>query len=712
MMLGFGQNGDINMKRYLYSCLTLVKRLAVTANNACRKQGDTASMAMLLLVMGSAFMCLAIPGAYAKTEASPATITINVAADGDDKADGKTGPVATLHRAQALVLQAVEQLATVPKGKAKRIVVSIAPGTYALQQSLVFDSRYSAPNVKSITWTRSDFSPDTNDRVLADPARQVIISGGRTITGWKAHPQSGSDPSKTNWVQATVSEAAEGTWMFRELWVSGKTTQRSRTKGYFHVNETGKDRRTNFTWNDDDLRPYADLPSVELVFLHDWSITRCPIASLDAATRTLRVPRQIGLDNFFFKIDGFEKHPRYFLENSIEFLDGPGQWQLDYKTGVLTYCLREGETVETLRVVAPGMERLIEVKGTAEKPVKNLSFVGLTLMHAAAPPERENTYWGAQAYFRHSDPHPVTGKPTGTSTPYGALRMEFAHNCRFDYGFVTQMAATGISLRDGCVDCGCLGTVVSDCGGNGIMIGHHNSYPKKAKPGEKAAKDLAAENAVVRRNSLVRCKVTRTGRTFFGAVAVWIGMAQDMVVERCEISHVPYSGISMGWRWDDTPTQARRQTIVNNHIHHCMQRLSDGGGIYSLGFQPGTVLEGNLIHSIPRGAGRAQSNGLFLDEGTKSFLVRDNFIYDIDQGTPIRFHKAKTNDMINNILVVSKNESGEAGAMFGYRGTGPNQIKRVNNVDKVDDIPKAIRQWQKRRDSKGLIWNEDGSLKR
>jgi hypothetical protein len=68
--------------------------------------------------------------------------------------------------------------------------------------------------------------------------------------------------------------------------------------------------------------------------------------------------------------------------------------------------------------------------------------------------------------------------------------------------------------------------------------------------------------------------------------------------------------------------------------------------------------------------------------------------------------------MINNILVVSKNESGEAGAMFGYRGTGPNQIKRVNNVDKVDDIPKAIRQWQKRRDSKGLIWNEDGSLKR
>ena len=669
-------------------------------------------MGSLFPIMGSVFLCFLATDVHAKTKASTATTTIRVSADGDDKANGETQPVATLHRAQALILQAVEQLSKDPKGKGKRIVVSIAPGEYYLQEPLVFDSRYSTPNVKSITWTRSDFSPDNNDQVLADPTRQVIISGGRTITGWKAHPQSGSDPSKTNWVQTTVSDSAEGKWQFRDLWVSGKLAQRSRTKGYFRVNETGKDCRTNFTWNDDELRLYADLASVELVFLHDWSMTRCPVASLDAETRTLRVPRQVGSDHFFMKINGYEKHARYFLENSIEFLDDPGQWQLDYKTGKLTYCLREGETVEDLRAVAPGMERLIEVKGTAEKPVKNLSFIGLTLMHAAAAPERENTYWGIQAYFAHDEPHPVTGSPARNPTPYGALHMEFAHNCRFDYGSVTQMAATGISLREGCVDCGCLGTVVSDCGANGIMIGHHNSYPEKAKPGEDPPEDLFREQKVARRNSLVNCKVTRTGRTYFGSVAVWIGMAEDAVVERCEISHVPYTGISMGWRWDPTPTEARGHKIVNNHIHDCMQILSDGGGIYSLGFQPGTVLEGNLIHGIPRNAGRAQSNGIFLDEGSKSFLVRDNFIYDIEQCSPIRFHKAKTNDVVDNILVVSKNESGEASPMFGYRGTGPEEIGRVNNVDKVDDIPKAIRKWQKRRDSKGLIWNEDGSLKR
>ena len=56
-------------------------------------------LSLSTLVMGSAFMCLAIPNAYAKTECSSATITINVSANGDDKADGKTQPVATLHRA-------------------------------------------------------------------------------------------------------------------------------------------------------------------------------------------------------------------------------------------------------------------------------------------------------------------------------------------------------------------------------------------------------------------------------------------------------------------------------------------------------------------------------------------------------------------------------------------------------------------------------------
>ena len=61
---------------------------------------------------------------------------------------------------------------------------------------------------------------------------------------------------------------------------------------------------------------------------------------------------------------------------------------------------------------------------------------------------------------------------------------------------------------------------------------------------------------------------------------------------------VRYTGVSVGWMWNPTPTPCRANLVENNHIHHVMQILSDGGGIYTLGRQPGTVLRGNVIHDV------------------------------------------------------------------------------------------------------------------
>jgi hypothetical protein len=81
-----------------------------------------------------------------------------------------------------------------------------------------------------------------------------------------------------------------------------------------------------------------------------------------------------------------------------------------------------------------------------------------------------------------------------------------------------------------------------------------------------------------------------------------------------------------------------------------MQLLSDGGGIYTLGLQPGTNLTENVIHDVTRNAGRAESNGIFMDEGSTSIAVEGNLIYNI-ANSPIRFHRAGANKIINNRLV-------------------------------------------------------------
>ena len=83
-----------------------------------------------------------------------------------------------------------------------------------------------------------------------------------------------------------------------------------------------------------------------------------------------------------------------------------------------------------------------------------------------------------------------------------------------------------------------------------------------------------------------------------------------------------------------------------------MRILSDGGGIYTLGCQPGTVLRGNLIHHVSVNAGHAESNGLFIDEGSSEILIEANTIYNIAR-SPIRFHEAVGNTLRHNVLVTS-----------------------------------------------------------
>ena len=112
-----------------------------------------------------------------------------------------------------------------------------------------------------------------------------------------------------------------------------------------------------------------------------------------------------------------------------------------------------------------------------------------------------------------------------------------------------------------------------------------------------------------------------------------------------------------------------------------MQVLSDGGGIYTLGRQPGTVLRNNIIHDVPVNLGRAESNGMFLDEGTTDIVIENNAIYNIDR-SPLRFHKASTNIVRHNLLVVNTNVP-----HVRYNNTKPEDITQIDNTIAVNLQP-------------------------
>jgi hypothetical protein len=140
----------------------------------------------------------------------------------------------------------------------------------------------------------------------------------------------------------------------------------------------------------------------------------------------------------------------------------------------------------------------------------------------------------------------------------------------------------------------------------------------------------------VRNNYIHAC-----GLDYHGGVGIWVGMAEGTTVAHNLLHDLPYTGISVGWRWDAKPTSCKQHRIEFNHIYDVMKMLADGGGIYTLGFQPGTVLRGNLIHDVRRSpfATGAANNGMFIDEGSKGFRIEGNTIYNTS-GEAVRFNQS------------------------------------------------------------------------
>jgi len=174
-------------------------------------------------------------------------------------------------------------------------------------------------------------------------------------------------------------------------------------------------------------------------------------------------------------------------------------------------------------------------------------------------------------------------------------------------------------LRMGCSDNTVEGNLVHTIGGSGIMVGEDLS-------GLDWGEASVAEAEVPRGNRIANNLVRKCGLDDYGAVGIWVAFTDGTTVAHNLVHDLPYTGISVGFRWDETPTTCANNIIECNHIHNVLQKLCDGGCIYTLGLQPGTVLRGNLLHDALRSeaAQGAPNNGIFFDQGSRDFLVQRN----------------------------------------------------------------------------------------
>ncbi|MGE0021194.1 MAG: right-handed parallel beta-helix repeat-containing protein [Draconibacterium sp.] len=586
---------------------------------------------------------------------------IYVSPVGNDNNPGtKKQPFKTLFQAEKTARQLMIQ------GKVNDITVWLADGIYGIDNPFIIK-----PFREVSCEYKLQFKADKN----ANP----VVSGGIQITGWKKNEEG-------LWT-ARLPENAGNLKKVRELFIDGKRAVRARhpNKDFLRIKKAGADRRTHFYFEKDDFPIPVKAENVELVLLHDWSISRIAVKEINISENKLTAVDSIGARNpDFFNLDHWEPNPRYFLENAPEFLDENYEWVYQPEEKQFFVKLPDEVNPAQLQVVVPLAEGLISIVGEENQPVKNVTFEGIAFQYCnwQIP---EMGYCGVQAC--HFDPRPIDN---GWAVVPAAVHAVWAENLRFKNCKFKNLGGSGLWFSTGCKNCSIENSVFSDISGNGIMIGEGQDRTVNGEPWWKSAPEQVALA-----NKIEDCTVTECGAQYYGAVGIWCGLTAETVIRNNEIFNLPYSGVSVGWMWSPEPTPCRKNTIEGNHIHHIMNILSDGGGIYMLGLQPGSVIRNNHIHDVEINAGRAESNGMFLDEGITDVLVENNLIYNIAK-SPLRFHKATKNLVKGNYLFCT----GE-NPPIRYNSTKEEDIEKVDNkvvnegkTGYETTLKKAIKNWK------------------
>jgi parallel beta-helix repeat protein len=485
------------------------------------------------------------------------------------------------------------------------VIITLAGGTYYLPRPL---------NISD------DLGPLT---ITAAPNQTVVLSGGTEITDWTPATFNGH----TCWA-ARVPAVRVLQWNFRQLWVNGKRAIRARFPAHGYLASVIPDQK-NVPWNQGQnwfgYKP-GDVPDqlpedAEAIILNRWVEARLTGLSVDVLKKSVSSRRMTQYS--------LEDGDPYWLEGSPQWLTEPGDWYLDRKAATVYYLPRPGEKLSEISAIAPRLASLLEMKGSSD-----VTLHGLTFSH---------TQWDLP------DTSPQKASPLGgfgqaaVGVP-AAVTIDHAKNCRFENCTFEHLGNYALQLG-----CGCQGDRVDRCtftdlGAGGIKIGEENQA--------QLVTDQTFGNVVS------DCRISDGGHIFPSAVGIWIGQSYDNHIEHNEITDLYYTAISMGWTWGYGPALCKGNKIEANLIHHIGKKsdadgpiLSDMGGIYTLGVQPGSVISGNAFHDI---AGRIYGGwGIYLDEGSSNILVEKNIVYQTTHGG-FHQHFGRDNIVQNNIFAFGR----------------------------------------------------------
>ncbi|QDT08270.1 right-handed parallel beta-helix repeat-containing protein [Planctomycetes bacterium K23_9] len=544
-----------------------------------------------------------------------------VAEPDDRRADG---PFASLSRAR----DAVREL---KKQKTTDIVVLVRAGTYQLSNTVVFGLGDSGVGESTITYA-------------AYPGETPVFSSGREIQGWEKVTSELPGLPESAKGKLLVAKTAD---RFLTLYDNDGMLPRARSERF-----VPKGSATELRFPEGRLKNWPNVKDVEILVRPTrlWTMNVLPLASVDEDTGIARtaIPATYGMNKI-----------GCWVENVLEELDEPGEWALNTREGKIYLWPRNTDREGDSPVMAPQLIEFIRIEGTIDKkgpkdiPVRNLCFRGLT--------------------FQHGDRYTLTSDDAGLQHDWdmfdkdnALVRLRGAENCAIEQCHFLHSGSGAIRVDLHGQHNRITGNHIHHMGGGGVLLCGYG-------PGTK---DVNKNNLVYNND------IHHVGEIYWQSPGIFLSQSGENRIANNLIHHTNYTGLIVSGivhrfitkgdkresertvRWHelgDLPKNpepddvrpflhTRNNLVEHNEIHHAMQILGDGNGIYVRGAGPGNVIRRNYIHHLVSEI-HGQS-AIRTDGGQEDTLIAENLIYKCkSQGVTLKLNNRFENNIVADVIV-------------------------------------------------------------
>ena len=520
-------------------------------------------------------------------------------------------------------------------GQATEVTIHLSEGTYYLYEPL-------------------RLRPE--DSGLTIVGEHAVISGGMPISDWER--QGGL-------LVADVPDFNGRPVDFRQLWVNGKKAVRARDVMDFEQMHRimTYDKKKQVLWVPKEAvsrwllaksqKPIAKSQYPEMVLHEMWCTSNLRIKSIEvqgdsAAIRFHNPEAKLQFEHPWpSPMTPNTGHPSpFYLTNAKELLDEPGEWYHDIREHKL-YYMPEGTSdispqtsalryqPSDIHAIVPVLETLVEVIGSADHPVHDITIKGVTFSHTTwmRPSEKGHVPLQAGMYLTEAYKlRPQIDRPNNHKLDNqgwlgradAAVELRYAEDVSFEGCRFEHLGGSGLDYVVGCHGGTVTRSTFTDIAMNGYVCGSFSPEGLEThlpyQPQDK--------REVCTGQEVSKCEFYDVSNEDWGCVAICAGYVSGINIEHNTIHDVSYTGISLGWGWNRDLVCMKDNKFHANLIYNYARHMYDCAGIYTLGNQPGTMITENVVRDIAKPSYVHDPNHwfyLYTDEGSSNITLRDNW---------------------------------------------------------------------------------------